>query len=239
MLTALPLVAQDTSRRPEPGALLSRLGHWQHLPGTRRQGCIPRILRSCTGAGVGRWGRGSREAGPTAANPSLSGVFPASAPPQEQTHVAARGRGRSRAWPRSRAQSQGFSLYKPQAPRERAPGPLLPGHPPTALPAPRMGAPSGCLALAWALAALLLVQKSGEDGEPGASLAGPCGGAGRPSPRMWGHRFSACTQEELGPPRRTADRVLGWGLGGAGAGCYSGPWDGDRLQRSPQRSPSD
>ncbi|XP_027950068.1 mucin-5B [Eumetopias jubatus] len=37
-------------------------------------------------------------------------------------------------------------------------------HPPAAVPAPRMGAPSGCLVLAWVLAALLLVQKTETQG---------------------------------------------------------------------------
>ncbi|XP_042815579.1 mucin-5B [Panthera tigris] len=43
-------------------------------------------------------------------------------------------------------------------------GPLPLCHRPAAVPAPRMGAPSGCLALAWALVALLLVQKTETQG---------------------------------------------------------------------------
>lgn len=79
--------------------------------------------------------------------------------------------------------------------------------------------------LAWVLAALLLVQETGEDEDPALSLqqGSPAGhlpgilllrmGRQEPAPCVptGAPRLSASSQEKLGPPGRTAERVLGWG----------------------------
>lgn len=111
---------------------------------------------------------------------------------------------------------------RPEAPRERAPGPLRLCHRPAALPAPRMGAPSGCLALAWALAVLLLVQKTGKAEEPRSvsgrgGLQGPgflllrTGRRASPACLRWGLQALSLHPGEAGVPLDKPPRGSGSG----------------------------
>lgn len=144
------------------GALPSRMGRQHHPPGSGRRACTSSllILRSCWGEGVLHlWGPEPQIL------PPQGSFLPWPLPESKHTWLAP-GRGQRPAWPRSQAQGQGFLLLKPQGPQGSQHLAPLPPHLPPTMPAPGMGVPRGCRVLAWALAALLLVQKAGK-ADPG------------------------------------------------------------------------
>ena len=123
---------------------------------------------------------------------------------------------------RSWAQCQAWPLHKPQGPQGSEHLALLPIHrlptcPPARPPVPRMGPPSGCRTLTWALLALLLVQKAGKV-EPSLTVTAQAASAG-PSPGAFPAENGQAGPHpvcpgDAGSPRETAKRVLASGIGG-------------------------
>ena len=117
------------------------------------------------GGGVGKSGGGSRVSGAQNHKSLLLRVPACHGPPQEQTHAAVVGEDRALRGPGAGLGAKASCYISPRAPRgvSIAPHSLWP---PAHHASPRMGAPSGCPALLWALVALLSAGMAGKGAAP-------------------------------------------------------------------------
>lgn len=129
---------------------------------------LPLTLRCCWGVGWGKVGA-SCVSGAQNHKSLLLRVPACHGPPQEQTRAAVVGEDRALRGPGAGLGAKASCYISPRAPRgvSIAPHSLWP---PAHHASPRMGAPSGCPALLWALMALLSAGTAGK----GAAPYSPC-----------------------------------------------------------------